>query len=194
MEAPNPTDPSQTLCFAVSERKPAFSTRRGFCIDFGTHSAPFRHHFGVEMGEESTRIASEPASKNNEFFEWFFGRFLDHFDLHFGISFWVPGLQKSCSSPELDILAPQWSFWFHFEAKLTVLDSILCSFGPTWGPRFRIWGTVWETNPRPRKGKTKTNTEPHLHHTLAPASSYGKLHNECSTPKTRTNTDRQASR
>ena len=84
MEAPNPTDSSQTICFPTSKRKPAFSTRSGFCIDFGTRLAPFWHHFEVEMGKKNKKIASEPASKNNRFFEWFFDRFFDHFGLHFG--------------------------------------------------------------------------------------------------------------
>merc|ERR1712110_101126 len=33
------------------------------------------------------------------------------------------------------------------------------SFCPILEPQFRIWDTVWDTNPRPPKGKTKTNTE-----------------------------------
>ena len=118
MEAPNPTDPSQTLCFAVSERKPAFSTRSGFCVDFGTHLAPFWHHFGVEMGKTQTKIASEPASKNNYFFEWFFDRFLDHFGLHFGLSFCIPGPQKSYLSPRMGHLGPVLAILYPFLVHL----------------------------------------------------------------------------
>ena len=68
MEAPNPTDPSQTICFPTSERKPAFLTRSGFCIDFGAHLDPFWHHFGVEMGLKTKKIVSEPASKKKKRF------------------------------------------------------------------------------------------------------------------------------
>ncbi len=89
--SPEPTDPSQTICFPISERTPAFLTRSGFCIDFGTRLAPFWHHFEVEMGEKNKKIASEPASKNHRFFEWFFDRFFDHFGLHLGLSFCIPG-------------------------------------------------------------------------------------------------------
>ena len=55
VEVPNPTCPSETICFCGWQRKPAFVTRGRFCIDFGTPSAPFWHHFGAQIDKISLR-------------------------------------------------------------------------------------------------------------------------------------------
>ena len=155
MEAPNPTDSSQTICFPTSKRKPAFLMRNGFCIDFGLHLVPFWHHFGVEMNKKIKKIVSEPASKNNRFFEWFFDRFLDHFGLHFGLFFWIPSLQKSYLSPRMGHLGPSWPFCTHSWSILTDLGSTFGALGPIWEAFLEIWGTIFDTYLGPRTEKTK---------------------------------------
>ena len=67
MEAPNPTDPSETICFPASKRTPAISTSTRFGTGFGVHLAPFWHHFGEEGGQKSPKIAFETASQNTLF-------------------------------------------------------------------------------------------------------------------------------
>ena len=146
MEAPNPTDSSQTICFPTSKRKPAFSTRSGFCIDFGTRLVPFWHHFEVEMGKKNKKIASEPASKNNRFFEWFFDRFFDHFGLHFGRVFRPENLPKSYLSPRMGHLGPSWPFCTHSWSILTDLGSKFGALEPIWEAFLRIWGTIFDTS------------------------------------------------
>ena len=76
MEAPNPTFPSETICFCGRQRKPAFVTRRRFCIAFGTPSAPFWYHLGRQNREK------EPPKryrKHRCFFVMFFYRILVNF-------------------------------------------------------------------------------------------------------------------
>ena len=76
MEAPNPTDSSQTICFPTSKRKPAFSTRSGFCIDFGTRLAPFWHLFEVEMDKKTRKSRPSPLLKTTVFLNGFLIDFL----------------------------------------------------------------------------------------------------------------------
>jgi hypothetical protein len=67
LEAPNPTDSSETICFPASKRTPAISTSTRFGTGFGVHLAPFWHHFGEEGGQKSPKIAFETASQNTLF-------------------------------------------------------------------------------------------------------------------------------
>ena len=129
MEAPKPTDSSQTTCFPTSKRKPAFSTRSGFCIDFGTRLAPFWHHFGMEMGEKNKKIASEPASKNNRFFEWFFDRFF------LTILASILDYLSESRAPKNRIWALEWAIW----GRLGHFVPIPGPFWPIWDQNLELW-------------------------------------------------------
>ena len=149
MEAPNPTDPSQTICFPTSERKPAFSTRSGFCIDFGSRLGPFWHHFEVEMGKKNKKIASETASKNNNFFYGFLIPFLTILVSILtpqALLFRTPDLPKSYMSPRMGNLGPPWPFCSYSWFILSDLGSKIGALEPIWEAFLRIWGTIFDTS------------------------------------------------
>ena len=125
MEAPNPTDPSQTICFAISGRKSVFLIRNGFRDDFGTFLAPFWPHFGRNIGAHAGKIAPETVPKKQQFFNTCFLSVWDPFWLHFGRGF-SPGKPPQTQfesrmyplGPRMDLFAPLMAILSPFSAPV----------------------------------------------------------------------------
>jgi len=127
--SPEPSFPSQSTCFPTRKRKPLFSTRNGFCIDFGVHLAPFWQYFGKEVGENPENIDPEPASKNVQFFAAFCDRFGDHFGSILDEGFARKTSRSQSPGPVLAIFAPACPFCIHFKPMLPDLGSDLRTLG-----------------------------------------------------------------
>ena len=99
-------EPSQTICFPTSKRKSAFLTRSSFCIDVGTHLAPFWHRFGREINEHPKNYPARIRFQKPSVFRICFLSVWEPFWLLFPRDFRpedLPrrheNLPKSCSSP-----------------------------------------------------------------------------------------------
>ena len=105
VEVPNPTFPSETICFCGRQRKPAFVTRRRFCIAFGTPPAPFWHHFWRQ------NLENEPPKRVRKP-QCFLVRLFIDFRSILAPKTMRPFVEKaSFSTPKIRLRAPGGSFW-----------------------------------------------------------------------------------
>ena len=104
-------------------------------LRFDTVLVPTGLHFGTKNGPKSEPKAIKKEVHMLIDFLKFFGRFLDHFDLHVGVSFWVPGLQK-----------PSWGrlggSWGRLGGSWGVLGGSWEGLGAPWGRLGAVLGTV----------------------------------------------------
>ena len=113
---------------------------------------------------------SEPASKNNRFFEWFFDRFFDHFGTHFGLFFCIPGLsfcvpgpQKSYLSPRMGHLRPSLAILYPFLVHFDRFGIKIWSFGTHLGGIFGNLRHQFRYIFAAQDGKNKKRTPKHKH-------------------------------